>query len=85
MRKSVDRNKIKLLGKRIAYMRKSKKLSQEELSDKAELTLSQIARIETGVINTSVNTLFILADALEIRVSEFFEETDYTLKPNPEI
>jgi transcriptional regulator with XRE-family HTH domain len=65
---------VKKLGKRIAHIRKSKGVTQEELAFESELSLSQIARIETGVINTSVNTLFIIAETLKVEVKTFFEE-----------
>ena len=74
MRKTVNSDNIKELGKRIARVRKKQNYTQEELSHKADLTLSQIARIETGVINTSINTLYILSSALEIDIIEFFKK-----------
>ena len=48
-------------------------LSQEELAWKADLELSQISRIERGVINTSVSQLFIIARALEVTMPELFD------------
>jgi transcriptional regulator with XRE-family HTH domain len=74
VRKTVDSDNIKILGKRIARVRKKQNFTQEELAHKADLTLSQIARIETGVINTSINTLYILSSALEIDIIEFFKK-----------
>ncbi|MCC6458936.1 MAG: helix-turn-helix transcriptional regulator [Saprospiraceae bacterium] len=50
-----------------------KHLSQEELAWKADLELSQISRIERGIINTSVSQLFSIATALEVQVKELFE------------
>lgn len=73
MRKKVDGEQIKALGKRIARIRKSKHITQEELADVCDMTLSQIARIETGVINTSIGTLFNLSKGLGVEIAEFFK------------
>ncbi|MBK8967283.1 MAG: helix-turn-helix transcriptional regulator [Lewinellaceae bacterium] len=48
-------------------------LSQEALAWKADLELSQISRIERGVINTSVSQLFSIAEALEVPMAALFE------------
>ncbi len=79
MRKGVNKKYIELLGKNIALVRKQKKVTQEELSYRADITLSQIARIETGAINTTVNTLFIIAKALDVHPKEIFD-FDFTGK-----
>ena len=63
---------IKEFGKHIARIRKSKKLTQEDLAFKSELEYSQISRIERGVINTSISQVYKIAKALEIPVSELF-------------
>ena len=62
-----------MFGKRLAEVRKSKNLTQEDLSFKSGLTLSQIARIETGVINTTLNTILVLAEAIEVEPKELFD------------
>ena len=59
-------------GKRLAEIRKSKNVTQEELSFKSGLSLSQIARIETGKINTSICTVYEISKALEIEPGELF-------------
>lgn len=48
-------------------------MSQEELSYKSGLALSQIARIETGKLNTSVSTVFVILQALDSEANELFE------------
>lgn len=73
MRKGVDKKSIKLLGKRLATVRKEKNLTQQALAFETGLSLSQIARIETGVINTTLNTIFIIAKALEVEPKELFD------------
>ena len=44
-----DEEGLKLLAKRLKEIRAEKGISQEELAYRSELTLSQIARIETTV------------------------------------
>lgn len=73
VRKGVNKKKIKSFGKRLAEVRKSKNITQEDLSYRSDLSLSQIARIETGVINTSLNTIFIICEALEVDPKELFD------------
>ena len=48
-------------------------MSQEDLADKAGLVLSQIARIETARLNTSVSTVFAILQALDAEANELFE------------
>ncbi len=63
---------LEALGKHLRELRRMRQLSQEELAWKADLELSQISRIERGVINTSVSQLFSIAEALEIPLVEVF-------------
>jgi transcriptional regulator with XRE-family HTH domain len=45
----------------------------EELSNLCEVEYSQISRIETGKINTSISMAEVLAIALEVPVEELFK------------
>lgn len=60
-------------GKRVRELRQKKGLSQEELSYKADLELSQINRIELGKVNTSISHVQVIADALEVEPKTLFE------------
>lgn len=64
---------LRALGNRLRMLRRQRGLSQEELAWKADLELSQISRIERGVINTSVSQLFSIAEALDIPLQDFFD------------
>lgn len=71
---------LKALGRHLRSLRQKRHLSQEELAWKADLELSQISRIERGIINTSVSQLYSIAGALGIHIRdlldfEFSEET----------
>jgi len=67
-----DEEGLKLLARRLKEIRSEKGVSQEELAYRAEITLSQIARIETVKINPTVSTVFKIARALDISPSEIF-------------
>ena len=67
-----DEEGLKLLAKRLKEIRAEKKISQEELAYRSELTLSQIARIETTKTNPTISTLFTIIRSLEISPREFF-------------
>jgi transcriptional regulator with XRE-family HTH domain len=63
---------ILAFGKRLKEIRKSKEISQEELSYTAQIPLSQVGRIERGEVNTTISTVFILASALTVHPRELF-------------
>ncbi|MCD9576673.1 helix-turn-helix transcriptional regulator [Flavobacterium soyae] len=67
-----DKEGLQLLAKRLKEIRAEKGLSQEELAYRSEITLSQIARIETVKINPTVSTIFKIARALEVPLSDLF-------------
>ena len=60
-------------GQNLKKIRESKGLSQEELTYRADLTLSQIGRIERGEINTTINTVNRIAKALDIEIRNLFD------------
>ncbi len=68
-----DEEGLKLLAQRLKQLRSEKKITQEELAYRSELTLSQIARIETVKINPTVSTMFRIAKALDVSLSELFD------------
>lgn len=64
---------IKMLGKHLQKLRKSKGISQKDIAFGTDLEISQISRIERGVINTSVGQLALIADYLGITLKELFD------------
>ena len=69
----MDKSEIlKLVGKRIKNLRESKGISQVELVGKMEGAIdpTNISRIESGRTNPTIYTLFRIADALEVKLSE---------------
>lgn len=64
---------IKKFGINLKRIRKALNISQEELAYRTELELSQIGRIERGVINTSISNVFLIAEKLNIPPKDLFD------------
>jgi transcriptional regulator with XRE-family HTH domain len=67
-----DEEGLRLLAKRLKEIRSEKGITQEELAYRSELTLSQIARIETIKINPTISTIFKIVRALDVPLNELF-------------
>ena len=63
----------KLLGVRIKELRKTRGLSQEQLSEKIDIDPKHLSRIESGRSFPSLDTLEKLANALQVEIKDFFE------------
>jgi len=64
---------INAFAKRIKALRKEKGLSQYQLALEADIDRSQIILIEKGEINTTISTIYALADALGVKPKDLFE------------
>ena len=62
-----------LIGNRIKELRKRQGLSQEQLSEKAEITPNYLSRIERGTENPTLDMFIRLADALGVEIWEMFD------------
>ena len=62
-------------GAKLAYVRKSKKLSQMKLAEIVDMNFNYIGQIERGEANVTIHTMKILADALDVNVKELFDFT----------
>lgn len=60
-------------GSNLKELRKAKGLSQEKLALEAGFELSQIYRIEAGIVNTSISHVAAIAKALNIKPEELFK------------
>ena len=67
-----EKELLKRFGKKLAEIRKQKKLSQEELAWKAGIGDNQIGRIERGENSPSLDTVFKIANALAISAKDLF-------------
>jgi len=61
------------LGKRIKYLRESKKLTQPELGALINKDYQSIGRIENGRINSSAFLIYQIAQALDVTMDEIFD------------
>jgi transcriptional regulator with XRE-family HTH domain len=71
--KDLDSIQLKKIGNRLQELRLQKNLTQKELAFMVDVEISQITRIERGIINTSVLNLMKITNALEISMSDFFK------------
>ncbi|HEL1986702.1 TPA: helix-turn-helix transcriptional regulator [Streptococcus suis] len=70
------------IGTRVRQLRKEKNLSQQLLSEKAEVGIDYISNLETKGSNIKVDTLEKIISALEIEASDFFQVVDSTTNYN---
>ncbi len=64
--------KRKLLGRNIAKYRKEKKLTQQLLAEKLNITREHLAKVETAKKNMSIDLLFSLSRVLDVPETNFF-------------
>ena len=62
-----------LLGKRIKFLRENARLTQENLAEKAGLSLDYLGKIEVSINKPGIKTILKLANALELPIKELFE------------
>jgi transcriptional regulator with XRE-family HTH domain len=60
----------RLLGGRLAALRKDLAMSQDEASQRAGLTRQHLQRIEGGTMNPTVATVFRLAKVYKVSIGE---------------
>lgn len=63
----------RVIGKRVAQLRREKGLSQAQLAETMGVAVESISRIERSERNMSIDMLENLCDALHISVKDFFE------------
>ena len=70
------KDRYRTLGLNIAYYRKKRGLTQEELAERAGIERSRISKTEIAWVGTSLDMVFKIADALEIEPFKLFVERD---------
>ena len=60
-------------GKNLRLIRKNKGFTQQNLANDLGIEISQISRIERGIINTSVTSVKKISEVLKIKPSELFD------------
>lgn len=73
MKKSNDRHFLIKLGTKLKSLRLQANFTQEQLANEIGVEISQISRIERGLIATSVVTFYDISIALNIPLSDFFD------------
>lgn len=72
------REKFRTLGLRIAYYRRLRGMTQEQLAEAIGRSVSFISQIEANnsanIKGVSLDTLFIISEKLDVPVSRFFDE-----------
>ena len=68
--------KYKLLGLNVAYYRRRRELTQEQLAEMVDVERTHIGNLELARNGVSLDVVFRVADALEIPVHKLFEFRD---------
>ena len=68
-----DEKYLKDFGSNLRKVRKEKSITQEKLAFSVGIEISQISRIERGILNTSISTIKAIATALEMEVKDLFD------------
>lgn len=68
----MSKRKLQAFGKRVRELRLEKGLTQEQLAEKLGVSENYVGMIERAERNTSLEKVFKIAKALEIRTSELF-------------
>ena len=61
---------INRLASKLKHIRQERKLTQEQLAERAGLTREYIARLETGRYDPTLSTIEKLAKALRVKVND---------------
>jgi transcriptional regulator with XRE-family HTH domain len=65
---------VKAFGRKLYEIRKKKGVTQEALAYATDLHLSQIGRIERGEVSTSISFVYLFAEVLGVKPTDFFED-----------
>ena len=68
--------KVHLVGSRIRELRKGRRLTQTELSERIGITQSDLSRMEQGEYKVGLDTLFKILQVFDLKMSEFFGENE---------
>lgn len=71
---------ITLFGANLKHLREEKGLSQADVASKIGKKSSYVSQLESGTINTTLDTIEKLADALGVEKSAFLEDPNFEKK-----
>lgn len=64
---------LREFGVRLRNLRRERNMSQEKLANLAEITISQVSRIERGEVNPTLSTLDVIAKSIGVSRGELIE------------
>jgi transcriptional regulator with XRE-family HTH domain len=67
--------RVNLVGQRIRQLRKSRNLTQTELSERIGVAQSDLSRMEKGQYKVGLDTLLRILQVFELNMGDFFDET----------
>jgi transcriptional regulator with XRE-family HTH domain len=68
----------KSFGLRLKGKRNAQGVSQEELADRSDLHRTYVSQLERGLKSPSLNTLYALAEALKVDVTELVRDLQHS-------
>lgn len=71
------------VGRRVAELRRSQRLTQEQLAERIGFSIGYLKRIERGRENLTVRSLAQIAEALGSDIAALFREPDHKSRPRP--
>jgi transcriptional regulator with XRE-family HTH domain len=76
MRTDGPQPQLRAFGRTLRKARRDRELSQEALADRAGLSAKHVGEIERANKDPRITTVLKLANALELRSAELFEQYD---------
>jgi len=73
MKNEEDKEFLKAFGQNLKKRRVENNFTQEQLSNDLGIEISQISRIERGILNTSVLNIRKIATILKINIADLFD------------
>lgn len=68
-----DKEYLQAFGKNLRRVREARGLSQHDLALKADINKNQIGNIERGEVNTTISTVNVIAQVLDVQPRELFD------------
>ena len=62
------------LGRRISLVRRKHGLSQTQLADMAQVGRAHLSQIENGAVSARIDTVYAIAEALDMSISELLND-----------
>ena len=77
-----DKELYRVIGKNIKLYRTFSKLTQVELAEKAEISISYLSKIEADSCDKSMSISMLnqIANALDVEITDFFKEENNNVK-----